>query len=162
VAEVCVVYSTAASADNFTLDLTKGAMIGTFGTTVYPNGTITHPFVAASGISVSPNQTKLALGGSGPLTTNVAYTIHTNASKGFYFLNIAGLEPVACNNEFRLAVGYNFAASNETGAYFPLPTGFSSCSPSGGAESAQLYLVKGLAVVTLMCGTVSCDVNDTN
>ena len=161
-AEVCVAYVDSDPPVNTTMDLTKGAMIGLFGTTVYANGTVKHPFMAASNITITPNQTKLALGGTGASMVDVAYTIKTNGNAtGFYFLNIDGLAPEACNDEFRFAVGYNFTQANETGSYFPLPVGFSSCSPSGGTISAYVYEVKDIAVIPLTCGTVTCDLNET-
>jgi hypothetical protein len=58
-------------------------------------------------------------------------------------------------------VGYNFTQPNETGSYFPLPSGFSACSPSGGTISAYVYEVKDLALTRLTCGIVTCDLNDT-
>jgi hypothetical protein len=162
VAEVCVVYVDSDPPVNTTMDLTKGATVGTFGTVVYPNGTVKHPFMADSNITVTANQTKLALGGMGPAMVDVAYTIRTNGSAtGFYFLNIGGLAPEACNNEFRFAVGYSFTQANRTGSYFPLPPGLSACTPSGGTISAYVYQVKGIVVTPLACGVVTCDLNDT-
>jgi hypothetical protein len=162
-AEVCVVYADSNPTFNATMDLTKAAVVGSFGTHVYPNGTVKHPFVPAPGITVTPNETKIALGGSGPTKAFVAFTISsTNGTKGLYFLNIAGLAPEACNNEFRFAVGYSFTASNETGPYFPIPAGFSSCSPSGGTLSSVVYAVVHLAITPLSCATITCDLNETS
>jgi len=161
-AEVCVVYIDSDPPVNTTMDLAKGAMIGTFGTVVYANGTVEHPFMAASNITIAPNQTKLALGGTGPAVVDVAYTIKADGSaKGLYFLNIGGLAPEACNDEFRFAVGYSFTQANETGPYFPLSSGVSSCSPSGGTISAYVYEVKEIIVTTLACGVVTCNLNET-
>jgi hypothetical protein len=161
-AEVCVVYTDAAAPVNAAMNLTDGALVGTFGTAVFSNGTVVHPFIAASGVSVTPNQTQVALGGTGPTTIDVAYTIRTNASsKGFYFLNIGGLTPEICNNEFRFAVGYDFTQGNQTGSYFPLPSGFSSCGVSGGTFYSDVYEVKDMIVTPLLCGMVTCDLNET-
>jgi hypothetical protein len=167
VAEVCVVYTDTNPAANITLDLTSGATVGTFGTQVYSNGTVGHPFIAAPNITVAANQTEVALGGTRPAIADVAYTISTSAgSKGFYFLNIGGLAPESCNNEFRLAVGYNFTPSNETGPYFPIPSGFSSCNPAGADVVnvqfySMVYAVKDVVVVPLACGTLTCDLDET-
>jgi len=167
IAEVCVVYTDTNPGANITLDLARGAIVGTFGTGVYPNGTVGHPFIAAPNVTVAANQTELALGGTGPATADVAYTISTGAgSKGFYFLNIGGLAPESCTDEFRLAVGYSFTQSNETGPYFPIPSGFSSCNPAGAdvvnvQYYSVVYAVKDVVVVPLACGKLTCDLNET-
>jgi hypothetical protein len=160
--EVCVVYADSNPTFNATMDLTKAAVVGSYGTQVYSNGTVKHPFVPAPGITVTPNETKIALGGTGPTKAFIAFTISsTNATRGLYFLNIAGLAPEACNNEFRFAVGYSFTGSNETGPYFPIPSGFSSCSPSGGTLSSVVYAVAHLTITPLSCATITCDLNET-
>jgi hypothetical protein len=159
--EVCVVYVNTDPTVNVTVDLAKGASVGTFGTQLFPNGTVVHPFVAAAGVSVVANQSKLVLGGDEPAAAYVAYTIQGNGTRGFYFLNIAGVAPDACSDEFRLAIGYSFTSSNATGSYFPIPEGYGSCGPSGGPESAAVYAVKGVVVVPLMCGTLTCDNDQT-
>ncbi|MGA2666297.1 MAG: hypothetical protein ABSF83_15275 [Nitrososphaerales archaeon] len=160
--EVCAAYVDAAAPLGVAWNLTDGAQVGSFGTKVYQNGTVEHPFVAAPGVSVSPNQTRIALGGAGPAMVDVGYTITTNGSaKGFYFLNVAGLAPESCNNEFRLVVGYDITTKNGTGALFSIPAGFSSCSPSGGQSSAYVYMTKGATVTPLVCGVATCDLNET-
>jgi hypothetical protein len=159
--EVCVAYAMADKSDPVTVNLTKGLVIGTYGTRVLANGTVEHPFKPAPGIEIAANQTSLQLGGTGPTMTDVAYTVTTNGTRGFYFLNVASLAPEACNNEFRFAVGHSFTASNATGPYFDIPSGFSSCSPSGGQLSSFVYMTKGMTIVPLTCGTVTCDLNET-
>jgi hypothetical protein len=167
VVEVCVVYVDTDPATNVTLDLASGAIVGTFGTQVYPNGTVGYPFMGAPNITVTANQTEIALGGTEPATVDVAYTISANGgSRGFYFLNIGGLAPESCTDEFRLAVGYNFTQSNETGPYFPIPSGFGSCNPAGAdvvnvQYYSVVYAVKGVVVVPLACGTLTCDLDET-
>jgi hypothetical protein len=160
-AQLCVTYADSEPTANVTLDLANGTVAGTFGTKLYPNGTLTHPFMSAQGITVTSNMTVIKLGGGSPAVAFVAFTIRTNATRGFYFLNVAGIAPDACSDEFRLAVGYTFAAANASGSYFPIPAGFGACNPSGGQVSAAVYAVKDITVVPLSCGILTCDLNET-
>ncbi len=162
-AEICITYSLSATMPNMnvTMNLTTGVTIGTFSTTLYPNGTVEHPFLPAKGIEISPNQTKITVGGPDPPSIEVAYTIRADSTKGFYFLNVGAIAPEACNDEFRLSVGYVFTQANDSGSYFPIPAGSSNCTPSGGEISSAIYAVKGVIVIPLECSDLTCDLNDT-
>lgn len=159
-AELCVHFADTTPAVNATLDLTKQVMIGTYGSEPGPNGTTVHPFIPATGITVTPNGTTLSLGGGSPTMVDVAFTIHANASRGLYYLNVAGIAPDACTAEFRFAVGYTFTSSNESGSYFPMPAGFGSCTPSGGVVSDSIYAIQNITVIPLSCGVLTCDVKE--
>jgi len=148
------------------LNITQGVSVGSYETQTFPNGTLKTEFIPATNVSVTPDHPTITLGGSaGPLLV-VAYTIRTSpTAKGFYFMNVQGLYPTACDNEFRFAVGYAFTDANKSGPYFPLPSGMGACGSAGGVLGpappggvySQVYATSGIAVTNLSCGSFSCD-----
>jgi len=86
----------------------------------------------ADGVEVNPSQSTVALGGRAPTHFTVTYTIRSTATlKGFYFLDVQGLNPTGCAAEFRFAVGYVFTGTNGSGFYFSSPSGAEQCISAG-------------------------------
>lgn len=172
-AEMCISFYN----DNFqpvTLNLGEVVSVGNYRAATFPNGSTKLEFVSAgSSVAVAPAQPTLTLSGSktstspgaagGTLAPNkavVAFRLNaTDSASGTYFLNIAGVSPVSCQGEFRLAVGLAFTRTNATGPYFALPSHVGSCSAGMGVVHNHVYGVQGMDITYLNCGLFICDVN---
>jgi hypothetical protein len=150
------------------VNTTGTVSIGNFATSTFQNGTSKTIFLPSTNLTATPAESNIVIGGgAGPMLV-VAYTIAASqASRGFYFLNVQGLSPIGCDAEFRLAVGYTFSQANETGQYFSLPTGLGSCGDGGGVLGppvpppggiySQVYATSGIQITNLNCSSFQCD-----
>lgn len=164
---LCIEWTSTLTVSN-PINLTGSLSIGNYSTKTFPNGTLKTLFTPSPDFVVKPAQTPIFLGDGGGPSLVVGYTINATAgSKGFYFLNVQGLFPTGCDDEFRFAVGYSFTDANKSGDYFPLPAAMGSCADAGGILGppmpppggiySQLYATSGIKITSLDCSKILCD-----